>query len=301
MFKNISQYVLYSLLCVSLLSCSGDKNDIVQQQNESIERENNNDDIVNTKSQIAISKNNNESETNAIKETIIPKKENNDIAKTIEKKPFQLFFNHTVVAGDTLWGLASQYDVGWKYIYWNNTDILASPSSLAIGQVLKIPSEPTILHEVKIGETISDISSRYEVPIDKILEYKLNKLNDINLISVGDIIYIPNAVVQFFQVTLSFYYCKDVNNPRYLTGDGGDFCGIMRNGQKVYPGAAACAYRFLGQKFVIVNDPLKRVYECADTGNLVLGWHRDIWFNTNEEGWNWLRAVGTTGDIMVIE
>ena len=86
-----------------------------------------------------------------------------------------------------------------------------------------------------------------------------------------------------------------------MSGDGGEFCGIMRNGQKVYPGAAACAYRFLGQKFVIIDDPLKRIYECADTGNLVLGWHRDIWFNTNEEGWNWLRVVGSTGNIMIIE
>ena len=197
--------------------------------------------------------------------------------------------------------MAQKYDIGWKYIYWNNLDLLASPSALVLGQILQIPTEPIIIHKVKIGETLFDISSRYEVDIDQIINYRMNKVSDMDVISVGDEIYVPNGVVQFFQVTLSFYYCEDVNDPRYLTGDGGDFCEIMRNGQKVYPGAAACAYRFLGQKFVILNDPLKRTYECADTGNLVLGWHRDIWFNTNEEGWNWLRTVGTVGNIIILE
>ena len=302
MFKNISQYVLYSLLCVSLISCSDGKNDITQQSNIIVQNENNinSDQFVDKKAEI-VTTNNNVLAQDMTKDSIILKEDNKDTSKVIEQQPFQLFFNHEVVTGDTLWGLASKFDIGWKYIYWNNLDIIASPSALSIGQVLKIPKEPIIVHKVKIGETVSDIASRYEVPIDKIINYKLNKVNDINVISVGDEIYVPDGVVQFFQVTLSFYYCKDVNNPRFLSGDGGDFCGIMRNGQKVYPGAAACAYRFLGQKFVIVNDPLKRTYECADTGNLVLGWHRDIWFNTNEEGWDWLRVVGSTGNIIILE
>ena len=294
MLKNISKYVIYSLLCVSLISCGGENNDIVEQSIGVISNTSNEstEEIIDKKNNVIITKKN-EPEINV--------KDNKNISENIESNRIKLFSNHEVVAGDTLWDLAQKYDIGWKYIYWNNLDLLASPSALVLGQILRIPTEPIIIHKVKIGETLFDISSRYEVDIDQIINYRMNKVSDMDVISVGDEIYVPNGVVQFFQVTLSFYYCEDVNDPRYLTGDGGDFCEIMRNGQKVYPGAAACAYRFLGQKFVILNDPLKRTYECADTGNLVLGWHRDIWFNTNEEGWNWLRTVGTVGNIIILE
>ena len=295
MLKNISKYVIYSLLCVSLISCGGENNDIVEQSIGVISNTSNEstEEIIDKKNNVIITKKN-EPEINV-------KEDNKNISDDIESNRIKLFSNHEVVAGDTLWDLAQKYDIGWKYIYWNNLDLLASPSALVLGQILRIPTEPIIIHKVKIGETLFDISSRYEVDIDQIINYRMNKVSDMDVISVGDEIYVPNGVVQFFQVTLSFYYCEDVNDPRYLTGDGGDFCEIMRNGQKVYPGAAACAYRFLGQKFVILNDPLKRTYECADTGNLVLGWHRDIWFNTNEEGWNWLRTVGTVGNIIILE
>ena len=299
MLKNISKYVIYSLLCVSLISCSGENNDIVEQSIGVISNTSNEstEEIIDKKNNVIITKKN-EPEINVKEDN---KNISENISENIESNRIKLFSNHEVVAGDTLWDLAQKYDIGWKYIYWNNLDILASPSALVLGQILQIPTEPIIIHKVKIGETLFDISSRYEVDIDQIINYRMNKVSDMDVISVGDEIYVPNGVVQFFQVTLSFYYCEDVNDPRYLTGDGGDFCEIMRNGQKVYPGAAACAYRFLGQKFVILNDPLKRTYECADTGNLVLGWHRDIWFNTNEEGWNWLRTVGTVGNIIILE
>ena len=299
MLKNISKYVIYSLLCVSLISCSGENNDIVEQSIGVISNTSNEstEEIIDKKNNVIITKKN-EPEINVKEDN---KNISENISENIESNRIKLFSNHEVVAGDTLWDLAQKYDIGWKYIYWNNLDLLASPSALVLGQILQIPTEPIIIHKVKIGETLFDISSRYEVDIDQIINYRMNKVSDMDVISVGDEIYVPNGVVQFFEVTLSFYYCEDVNDPRYLTGDGGDFCEIMRNGQKVYPGAAACAYRFLGQKFVILNDPLKRTYECADTGNLVLGWHRDIWFNTNEEGWNWLRTVGTVGNIIILE
>ncbi len=299
MLKNISKYVIYSLLCVSLISCGGENNDIVEQSIGVISNTSNEstEEIIDKKNNVIITKKN-EPEINVKEDN---KNISENISENIESNRIKLFSNHEVVAGDTLWDLAQKYDIGWKYIYWNNLDLLASPSALVLGQILQIPTEPIIIHKVKIGETLFDISSRYEVDIDQIINYRMNKVSDMDVISVGDEIYVPNGVVQFFQVTLSFYYCEDVNDPRYLTGDGGDFCEIMRNGQKVYPGAAACAYRFLGQKFVILNDPLKRTYECADTGNLVLGWHRDIWFNTNEEGWNWLRTVGTVGNIIILE
>ena len=89
--------------------------------------------------------------------------------------------------------------------------------------------------------------------------------------------------------TVSFYYCAAGSSP---SGDGGSWCGVMRDGKLVYPGAAACDYAYIGQQFRIEGDPSGRVYTCNDTGSAVHGLHRDIWFRTNDEGWRWQREMG---------
>ena len=99
--------------------------------------------------------------------------------------------------------------------------------------------------------------------------------------------------------TISFYYCLESPsvNP---SGDGGDFCGAMRDGVLVYPGAAACDLAYLGQRFRVLGDPLPRIYTCNDTGSAVHGLHRDIWFYASDEGWDWQRVVGTVAVLEVV-
>lgn len=99
--------------------------------------------------------------------------------------------------------------------------------------------------------------------------------------------------------TVSFYYCRPGDQGLH-PGDGGGFCGHMRNGDIVYSGAAACAYDYLGQRFRIQGDPLNRVYTCADTGNAVLGLHRDIWFYDSDDGWDWQLEIGQAAVIEIV-
>ena len=99
--------------------------------------------------------------------------------------------------------------------------------------------------------------------------------------------------------SLSFYYCEPGVKGLH-PGDGGGFCGVMRDGSVVYPGAAACDYAYLGQQFRIVGDPLDRVYRCADTGSAVHGMHRDIWFYNSDEGWDWQHVVGQSVVIEIL-
>jgi hypothetical protein len=98
-------------------------------------------------------------------------------------------------------------------------------------------------------------------------------------------------------VTLSFYYCEESAGAR---GDGGGFCGRMRDGSVVRPGAAACDVAYLGQRFRIHGDPSGRAYFCADTGSAVHGMHRDIWFLDNRAGWEWQNRVGRTAVIEIL-
>ena len=98
-------------------------------------------------------------------------------------------------------------------------------------------------------------------------------------------------------VPVSFYYCQAGGGAQ---GDGGGFCGAMRDGSVVYSGAAACDVVYLGQRFRIEGDPSARIYRCADTGSAVHGLHRDIWFGSNSEGWAWQRSIGQAATIEVL-
>ncbi|MSQ30976.1 MAG: hypothetical protein EXR64_02975 [Dehalococcoidia bacterium] len=100
-------------------------------------------------------------------------------------------------------------------------------------------------------------------------------------------------------VSVSFYYCE-AGGQTPARGDGGGFCGAMRDGSVVYNGAAACDHAYLGQHFRIEGDPLKRIYRCADTGSAVHGLHRDIWFHTSGDGWAWQRSVGEAATIEIL-
>ncbi|MCK9486380.1 MAG: hypothetical protein M0R73_06715 [Dehalococcoidia bacterium] len=102
------------------------------------------------------------------------------------------------------------------------------------------------------------------------------------------------------EATISFYYCEQGERGLH-PGDGGRFCGAMRNGQVVHPGAAACAYAYLGQRFRIQGDSLDRVYTCADTGSAVHGLHRDIWFQDSDQGWSWQLGLGQRAVIEIVE
>jgi 3D (Asp-Asp-Asp) domain-containing protein len=100
--------------------------------------------------------------------------------------------------------------------------------------------------------------------------------------------------------TVSYYYCQQGTDARGI-GDGGGFCGHMRDGTVVYAGAAACDTAYLGQHFRIIGDPLDRVYTCADTGSAVHGQHRDIWFLNSDQGMAWQAVLGRNITIEILE
>lgn len=100
-------------------------------------------------------------------------------------------------------------------------------------------------------------------------------------------------------VSVSFYYCE-TGGRTLARGDGGGFCGAMRDGSVVYNGAAACDFVYLGQRFRIDGDPLGLIYRCADTGSAVHGLHRDVWFASSDDGWAWQRSVGQAATIEIL-
>jgi nucleoid-associated protein YgaU len=73
-----------------------------------------------------------------VKVPAAPKPEVKKVIK-VEKK---LVTTHTVVKGETLWSIAKEVygnPAKWKLIYEANKNVLKSPDSLKLGQVLVIP------------------------------------------------------------------------------------------------------------------------------------------------------------------
>ena len=92
---------------------------------------------------------------------------------------------------------------------------------------------------------------------------------------------------------ITYYYCTQTSGDG--AGDGGGFCGHMRNGQIVHRGAASCSGTNFGQRFRVVGDPSSVVYTCKDTGGGVGNEHRDIWFATSDEAYTWWKTVAPAG------
>jgi hypothetical protein len=109
----------------------------------------------------------------------------------------------------------------------------------------------------------------------------------------------PLAAGDRVRAPVTFYYCEEMAGG-YPRGDGGGFCGRVRDGSQVRPGSAACDYAYLGQRFRIEGDPTGRTYVCNDTGSGIHGLARDIWFLDNRSGWLWQRVVGTSAVIEVL-
>lgn len=101
------------------------------------------------------------------------------------------------------------------------------------------------------------------------------------------------------EARITYFYCRQGTIARGI-GDGGGWCGQMANGETVHEGAAACSRNNFGQRFRIIGDPLDRIYTCKDTGGLVDGEDRDIWFENSDDGYNWSQQVGDFAQVEIL-
>ncbi len=105
------------------------------------------------------------------------------------------FRTRTVETGDTLLGLAQQYDVPIAAIQLHNE--MGESTVLKTGQTITIPaavdwedaSAHWLLHEVKAGESLIAIAQNYGVPVDRLLE--VNKLDNPDRIRLGECLVLP--------------------------------------------------------------------------------------------------------------
>ena len=120
---------------------------------------------------------------------------------------------YTVVAGDTLYSIASKFGVSVvDLVYLNNLD----STILNVGQVLEIPGKMSIYttYKVKPGDTLWGIARSYGTTVDKIKS--LNNLNS-NILSIGQELLIPTDKT-----------ITETNYPVYTVVSGDTLYGISK-------------------------------------------------------------------------
>ena len=106
------------------------------------------------------------------------------------------FHEHTVKKGETVSGIAGRAglrNIG-TLLSVNGID---NARRISIGQVLTVPSIDGLLHTVKKGETLADISAAYKVSVTALLD--ANDLTETNL-AIGQKLFVPGAALSAFDL-----------------------------------------------------------------------------------------------------
>jgi len=108
---------------------------------------------------------------------------------------------YAVKTGDTLWKIANAFQVTIASIV--NTNKLADPNRLVIGQALVIPVKE-VVHVVKSGESLWKIAQYYKTTVQNIIQ--INQLANPNLIYPGQKLIISGIVKTDLDVNGYIYF-----------------------------------------------------------------------------------------------
>jgi murein DD-endopeptidase MepM/ murein hydrolase activator NlpD len=97
--------------------------------------------------------------------------------------------DYIVQPGDSLDKIAEEFNISWQTITWTNN--ISKNSPLKAGQNLVILPVSGVIHFVKSGDTISEISKTYKSNEESIIAF--NNLD--GRIYIGDILIIPDGIM----------------------------------------------------------------------------------------------------------
>ncbi len=153
---------------------------------------------------------------------------------TIPTRPRIQVITYTVVAGDTVFGIAEMFNLKAETIMWANTNILKdNPHRLQIGQVLNIMPVNGTYHKWSAGENLAKVAEFYGVDVSKIIEWPGNPFDpyETNLedpgISPGTMLIVPTGKREMID-----YGPPRIprDNPAIARTYGPGHCGVLLDG-----------------------------------------------------------------------
>ena len=103
-----------------------------------------------------------------------------------------LYQVYQVQEGDTVSTIAARFGMDPAYIVANNAEI-QDADFLTLGQSIIIPAGDGILHEVRYGETLSDVAARYSVDIEAITSFAPNQILTPDDIDEAQVVFVPGG------------------------------------------------------------------------------------------------------------
>lgn len=102
---------------------------------------------------------------------------------------------YTVAIGDSLFGIAKQFEVEPESVLWANSATLNDdPHMISVGVKLKIPPVDGILYQWKEGDKLDVVAAKYYSSVEDILLYPGNGLDMTNpVIEPGTLLMIPDG------------------------------------------------------------------------------------------------------------
>lgn len=184
----------------------------------------------------------------------------------IPEAPQEGIKSYSVVAGDTVLGIASKFGLKPESIQWANPSLELNPDLLRIGDQLEIPPVDGALHTVQVGDTLSSIAAKYKVSIGDIVDFPTNGLVDANsALTVGTRLIIPGGVKPYV-VPQVFAYNGSVPSS-----------AIKGSGSFVWPTSGSVTQRFWsGHKAIDIGSWTGAPVKVSDSGHVIVaqpGWN----------------------------
>jgi murein DD-endopeptidase MepM/ murein hydrolase activator NlpD len=118
-----------------------------------------------------------------------------------EDRPRYDTIEHTVSKGDSIFGIAKDFNIKPETVLWANYDTLNdSPDSLRIGQVLNVPPVDGVLYQWQEGDTFDSVAGAFDAKVEDILTWPGNNLDLAKpSVEVGKYVMIPGGHREFKQ------------------------------------------------------------------------------------------------------
>jgi len=122
-----------------------------------------------------------------------------NIRTIIPNRPREGPVVYTVQKGDSIFGIAQNFNLKPETVLWANYDILNDdPHMISVGQEFLIPPTDGVLHVWKDGDTVDQIAARFRSDPEDILLFPANKLDIANpVITLDQPIMIPGGSREF--------------------------------------------------------------------------------------------------------
>jgi murein DD-endopeptidase MepM/ murein hydrolase activator NlpD len=163
-----------------------------------------------------------------------------DLHTDIPDRPKQAVKKYTVTKGDSVFEIATQFDLKPESVLWANYDLLNdNPDLISLDMQLNIPPEDGVLYTWKEGDTFEGVAGQFQAKPEDIINYPGNQVDLVERkVEPGAVIMIPGGRREFRQWIIPTIPRGRAGVSQSLYGGGaceGGYDGAYGSGAFIWP------------------------------------------------------------------